>query len=115
MPTPTPTTPTKGAGTTFWIYTGTGDPYDDPLSDVGWTRTAKVKELTPGELTAESYDDSYIDDDAPDWDATAQGVKSAGQTSVTLAWKPGESGQKDLVDWFMSGDEKSYKIKYPNG
>lgn len=35
MPTPTPTTPTKGAGTTFWIYTGTGDPYDDPLSDVG--------------------------------------------------------------------------------
>ncbi|HBY2542522.1 TPA: phage tail protein, partial [Klebsiella pneumoniae] len=22
MPTPTPTTPTKGAGTTFWIYTG---------------------------------------------------------------------------------------------
>ncbi len=115
MPTPTPTTPTKGAGTTFWIYTGTGDPYDDPLSDVGWTRTAKVKELTPGELTAESYDDSYIDDDAPDWDSTAQGVKSAGQTSVTLAWKPGESGQRDLVDWFMSGDEKSYKIKYPNG
>ncbi|MGP6898107.1 phage tail tube protein, partial [Klebsiella pneumoniae] len=34
---------------------------------------------------------------------------------VTLAWKPGESGQKDLVDWFMSGDEKAYKIKYPNG
>lgn len=84
----------KVPGQLFWIYTGTGDPYDDPLSDVGWTRTAKVKELTPGELTAESYDDSYIDDDAPDWDATAQGVKSAGQTSVTLAWKPGESGQR---------------------
>ncbi|NKR39169.1 hypothetical protein FOB33_29455 [Klebsiella variicola] len=46
---------------------------------------------------------------------TAQGVKSAGQTSVTLAWKPGESGQKDLVDWFMSGDEKSYKLNIQMG
>lgn len=78
MPTPTPTTPTKGAGTTFWIYTGTGDAFDDPLSDVGWTRTAQIKEITPGELTAESYDDSYIDDDAPDWDSTAQGLNQPG-------------------------------------
>ena len=115
MPTPSPITPTKGAGTTLWIYGGAGDPYEDPLADADWTRLAKIKELTPGELTADSYDDTYIDDDAPDWDSTAQGVKSAGETDATLAWKPGEDGQKSVVEWFMSGDEKTYKIKYPNG
>lgn len=26
-----------------------------------------------------------------------------------------ESGQKDLVDWFMSGDENLTKLNYPNG
>lgn len=34
---------------------------------------AKIKELTPGEMTAESYDDTYLDDEDADWNATAQG------------------------------------------
>ncbi len=34
---------------------------------------AKIKELTPGEMTAESYDDTYLDDENADWTATAQG------------------------------------------
>ncbi|OZX76759.1 phage tail protein, partial [Escherichia coli] len=33
------------------------------------------------ELTAESYDDSYLDDEDADWTATGQGQKSAGDTS----------------------------------
>ena len=61
MPVPNPTMPVKGAGTTLWVYKGSGDPYANPLSDVDWSRLAKVKDLTPGELTAESYDDSYLD------------------------------------------------------
>lgn len=85
MPTPNPLEPVKGAGTTFWVYTGSGDPYANPLSDTDWTRTAKVKELTPGELTAESYDDTYLDDPNADWTNTAQGEKSAGETSFVLA------------------------------
>uniref|UniRef100_UPI00237A79D7 phage tail tube protein n=1 Tax=Escherichia coli TaxID=562 RepID=UPI00237A79D7 len=56
MPVPNPTMPVKGAGTTLWVYKGSGDPYANPLSDVDWSRLAKVKDLTPGELTAESYD-----------------------------------------------------------
>ncbi|WP_275452743.1 phage tail tube protein, partial [Escherichia coli] len=52
------------------------DPYANPLSDVDWSRLAKVKDLTPGELTAESYDDSYLDDEDADWTATGQGQKS---------------------------------------
>ena len=115
MPTPNPLEPVKGAGTTFWVYTGIGDPYANPLSDTDWTRTAKVKELTPGELTAESYDDTYLDDPNADWTNTAQGEKSAGETSFVLAWKPGESGQQGLVDWFYAGDVRAYKIKFPNG
>ncbi|MDN4305038.1 phage tail protein [Citrobacter freundii] len=115
MPTPNPLEPVKGAGTTFWLYTGTGDPYANPASDTDWTRTAKIKDLTPGELTAESYDDTYLDDPNADWANTAQGEKSAGEASFTLAWKPGESGQQSLVDWFYSGDVRAYKIKYPNG
>ncbi|MCI3356508.1 phage tail protein, partial [Escherichia coli] len=83
MPTPKPLAPVKGAGTTLWVYKGNGDPYANPLSDVDWSRLAKVKDLTPGELTAESYDDSYLDDEDADWAATGQGQKSAGDTSFT--------------------------------
>ncbi|STF86490.1 Major tail protein V [Escherichia coli] len=54
----------------------------------------RLKDLTPGELTAESYDDSYLDDEDADWTATGQGQKSAGDTSFTLAWMPGEQGQQ---------------------
>ncbi|QGH30449.1 phage tail tube protein [Kluyvera intermedia] len=115
MPTPNPLAPVKGAGTTLWLYTGTGDPYGNPLSDADWTRLAKIKDLTPGEMTAESYDDTYLDDEDADWSSTAQGEKSAGDTSFTLAWKPGESGQQGLVEWFTLGDVRGYKIKYPNG
>lgn len=115
MPTPNPLEPVKGAGTTLWIYTGTGNPFANPLSDIDWSRLAKIKDLTPGEMTAESYDDTYLDDEDADWSATAQGEKSAGDTSFTLAWKPGEAGQKDLVTWFNDGSVRAYKIKYPNG
>ncbi|HGC2125297.1 TPA: phage tail tube protein, partial [Escherichia coli] len=97
MPVPNPVMPVKGAGTTLWVYKGNGDPYANPLSDVDWSRLAKVKDLTPGELTAESYDDSYLDDEDADWAATGQGQKSAGDTSFTLAWMPGEQGQQALL------------------
>ncbi|HHK9581097.1 TPA: phage tail protein [Citrobacter braakii] len=115
MPTPNPLAPVKGAGTTLWLYTGTGNAFANPLSDIDWNRLAKIKELTPGEMTAESYDDTYLDDEDADWNATAQGAKSAGDTSLTLAWKPGEQGQKELVTWFNDGSVRVYKIKYPNG
>lgn len=112
MPVPNPVMPVKGAGTTLWVYKGSGDPYANPLSDVDWSRLAKVKDLTPGELTAESYDDSYLDDEDADWTATGQGQKSAGDTSFTLAWMPGEQGQQALLAWFNEGDTRAYKIRY---
>ncbi|WGH03254.1 phage tail protein [Escherichia coli] len=115
MPVPNPTMPVKGAGTTLWVYNGSGDPYANPLSDNDWSRLAKVKDLTPGELTAESYDDSYLDDEDADWTATGQGQKSAGDTSFTLAWMPGEQGQQALLAWFNEGDTRAYKIRFPNG
>lgn len=112
MPVPNPVMPVKGAGTTLWVYKGNGDPYANPLSDVDWSRLAKVKDLTPGELTAESYDDSYLDDEDADWTATGQGQKSAGDTSFTLAWMPGEQGQQALLAWFNEGDTRAYKIRF---
>ncbi|HCX6974386.1 TPA: phage tail protein, partial [Escherichia coli] len=115
MATPNPLEPVKGAGTTLWVYNGKGDAYANPLSDADWQRLAKVKDLTPGEMTAESYDDNYLDDEDADWTATGQGQKSAGDTSFTLAWKPGEEGQKGLIGWFESGDVRAYKIRFPNG
>ncbi|HHX3374765.1 TPA: phage tail tube protein [Citrobacter freundii] len=115
MTTPNPLAPVKGATTTLWIYSGSGNPFANPLSDVDWTRLAKIKDLQPGELTAESNDDTYLDDEDADWTATAQGQKSAGEASFTLAWKPVESGQQDLVRWFDDGTVLAYKIKYPNG
>lgn len=115
MTTPNPLAPVKGATTTLWIYSGSGNPFANPVSDVDWTRLAKIKDLQPGELTAESNDDTYLDDDDADWTATSQGQKSAGEASFTLAWKPAESGQQDLVRWFDDGTVLAYKIKYPNG
>ncbi|ECE6700648.1 phage tail protein [Salmonella enterica subsp. houtenae] len=115
MTTPSPLAPVKGATTTLWIYSGSGNPFANPVSDVDWTRLAKIKDLQPGELTAESNDDTYLDDADADWTSTSQGQKSAGEASFTLAWKPAESGQQDLVRWFDDGTVLAYKIKYPNG
>ncbi|WP_447863535.1 phage tail tube protein [Kluyvera sichuanensis] len=115
MTTPNPLVPVKGATTTLWIYSGTGNPFANPVSDTDWTRLAKIKDLQPGELTAESNDDTYLDDADADWTSTSQGQKSAGEASFTLAWKPAESGQQDLVRWFDDGTVLAYKIKYPNG
>ncbi|EOW7563980.1 phage tail tube protein, partial [Escherichia coli] len=38
-----------------------------------------------------------------------------GDTSATLAWRPGDSGQKKLVQLFDSGEVCAFRIKYPNG
>lgn len=115
MGAPNPLEKVKGAGTTLWLYTGNADAYANALSDNGWLRLAKVKDLQPGEMTADAEDDNYLDDEDADWKTTAQGQKSAGDTSITLAWKPGESGQKKLIELFDSGDVESWRIKYPNG
>lgn len=115
MATPNPLASVKGAGTTLLIFTGSGDATAKPLNDDGWTRLAQIRELQPGEISAESYDDTWLDDPDADWKATAQGEKSAGEASITLAWKPGEQGQKDLLSWFHSGEVRYYKIRYPNG
>ena len=45
MTTPNPLAKTKGAGTTFWMYTGKGDAFANPLSDTDWLRLAMVKDL----------------------------------------------------------------------
>ncbi len=55
--------------------TARGDAYANPLSDDDWQRLAKVKDLTPGEMTAEPYDDNYLDDEDADWTATGQGAE----------------------------------------
>jgi len=115
MPVPNPLASVKGAGTTLMIYTGSGDASAKPLDDTGWTRLAQIRELQPGEISAESYDDTWLDDPDADWKATAQGEKSAGEANITLAWKPGEQGQKDILSWFHSGEVRYYKIRYPNG
>ncbi|EDX33938.1 TPA: phage tail protein [Shigella dysenteriae] len=115
MTTPNPLAKTKGAGTTFWMYTGKGDAFANPLSDTDWLRLAMVKDLQPGEMTADAEDDTYLDDEDADWKTTTQGQKSVGDTLATLAWRPGDSGQKKLVQLFDSGEVCAFRIKYPNG
>ncbi|EHP0494239.1 phage tail protein [Salmonella enterica] len=112
---PNPLAPVKGASTTFWMYNSDGDPFSSPLSDNNWLRLAMVKDLQPGELTADAEDNNYLDDENADWKSTTQGQKSAGDTTVTLAWKPGEDVQKKLLALFESGKVRGWRIKYPNG
>lgn len=115
-PVPDPNRPVKGAKTTLWMYNlQDGKEYDNPLADTNWLRLAEVKDIQPGEMTADAEDDNYLDDEEADWKSTAQGQKSAGDTSVTLAWKPGDAGQKKLIGLFDSGEKTAFKIRYPNG
>ncbi len=74
-----------------------------PLSGVDWSRLAKVKRPDARQATAESYDDSYLDDEDADWTATGQEQKSAGDTSFTLAWMPGGRRSEALLAWFNEG------------
>ncbi|EFU4461201.1 DUF1983 domain-containing protein [Salmonella enterica] len=110
-----PLAKTKGAGTTFWLYTGSGDAFKNPLADDDWLRLAGIKDLQPGEMSADAEDDDYLDDENADWKSTTQGQKSVGDTTATLAWKPGETGQKKLVELFDTGEVRAFRIRYPNG
>lgn len=115
MGTPNPLVKTKGVGTTFWLYTGSGDAFKNPLADYDWLRLAGIKDLQPGEMSADAEDDDYLDDENADWKSTTQGQKSVGDTTATLAWKPGETGQKKLVELFDTGEVRAFRIRYPNG
>ncbi|EIC9430732.1 phage tail protein, partial [Salmonella enterica] len=104
-----PLAKTKGAGTTFWLYTGSGDAFKNPLADDDWLRLAGIKDLQPGEMSADAEDDDYLDDENADWKSTTQGQKSVGDTTATLAWKPGETGQKKLVELFDTGEVRAFR------
>ncbi|HCK5527667.1 TPA: phage tail protein, partial [Salmonella enterica subsp. enterica serovar Weltevreden] len=78
-------------------------------------RLAGIKDLQPGEMSADAEDDDYLDDENADWKSTTQGQKSVGDTTATLAWKPGETGQKKLVELFDTGEVRAFRIRYPNG
>lgn len=91
MTTPNPLAKTKGAGTTFWMYTGKGDAFANPLSDTDWLRLAMVKDLQPGEMTADAEDDTYLDDEDADWKTTTQGRN---QSVILRRRWPGVRGQR---------------------
>ncbi|AKD38152.1 phage tail protein [Pasteurella multocida] len=117
-------TPMKGAGTLFYrlknekeatvVVSGVLQ-VNEVKKDANWDRIAKIKELQPGEITAESYEDNYLDDANAEWKGTSQGAKSAGETSITLAWLPGDTAQQAIVGDFDSGKKTYYMVKYPNG
>lgn len=112
---PNPLKPVKGATTSLWMYNGEADALTKALDDSQWLRMAEVKDLQPGEMTAEEEDNNYLDDENAEWKSTRQGQKSVGAASFTLAWKPGEDVQQKLVRLFTSGEVKAFRIKYPNG
>ncbi|WP_261890261.1 phage tail tube protein [Vibrio cortegadensis] len=52
---------------------------------------AKIREIQPGEITAEDEEDDYLMILKRDWSKTSPGTKSAGETTHTIAWPPGVS------------------------
>lgn len=117
MTTPDTTQPIKGAGTTFWRLkdNATIEAVADYLGDDKWDKLAGVREIQPGEITVEDEEDNYLDDPDASWTKTSPGTKSAGETTATLVWKPGEAGQQKLVDDVEKDVVTHYRTKYPNG
>ncbi len=111
------TNPIKGAGTTFWRLKAeqTVETVTDYTEDAKWDKLAGVRELQPGEITVEDEEDNYLDDEDASWSKTSPGTKSAGETTATLVWKPGETGQQQLVDDVENDVVTYYRVKYPNG
>jgi hypothetical protein len=91
MATPNPLAPVKGAGTTFWLYTGSGTP--NPLVDTDWTRLAQVKELTPGELTADSLTKRILMIPMPTGLLPRRGRNQPGDTSLPWPGNPANRGK----------------------
>ncbi|UTV28999.1 phage tail tube protein [Photobacterium atrarenae] len=112
-----PTKPEKGAGTTFCRLNDGVEitSVTDYTDDTPWMKIADIKELQPGEITVEDEADDYLDDPEADWDKTSPGKKSAGETSVTIAWKPGDTAQQQLDKDVADGTVTHYRAKYPNG
>ena len=106
------TTPMKGAGTQFFrlkddkestaIQDGTISATEIKNAE-NWDRIAKIKELSPGEVTAESYEDNYLDDPNAEWKSTSQGAKSAGET-MTRTIKLTNVGKPLLAETNRAGD-----------
>lgn len=116
--------PIKGAGTQFFRVKNEKEATVAPSGvlaaaevkkDANWNRISKIKELQPGEVSADTYEDNYLDDVAAEWKSTSQGVKSAGEISLTLAWMPGDTAQQAIVADFESGKKTYWMVKYPNG
>lgn len=111
------TTAIKGAGTTFWrLKEGAAiETVADYLGDEKWDKLGGVREIQPAEITVEDEEDNYLDDPDADWSKTSPGTKSAGETSVTLVWKPGEAGQQQLLKDVDADVVTHYRTKFPNG
>ena len=91
----------KGAGTQFFrlkdekettaIQGGTISAAEIKKAE-NWDRIAKIKELSPGEVTAESYEDNYLDDPNAEW-------KSTSQCNQSLKMRNKETN-RDLAEFF---------------
>lgn len=94
-----PLAKTKGAGTTFWLYTGSGDAFKNPLADDDWLRLAGIKDLQPGEMSADAEDDDYLDDENADL-PTGKAPRRGRKASVTPRprW-PGNPVRPDRKNW----------------
>lgn len=107
-------TPLNGEGTTFWLYTGTGRA-TGRTPEVQWQRLGMVKDIQPGEMQMESKEDNYLDDQDPEWKQSTPGMKSVADSTITLAWLPGDTGRQRLFRAFNEKKITAYRIKYPNG
>lgn len=107
----------KGAGTTLWRLKDGSDisAPADYTDDTKWDQLSQIKEFQPGEMTAEDEEDDYLDDPDAGWTKTSPGKKSAGENTITIAWKPGEAAQQQLDKDFDAGTITHYRAKYPNG
>ncbi len=78
----------------------------NPLADDDWLRLAGIKDLQPGEMSADAEDDDYLDEDEMPTEKHYAG--SASRHHGHCWFGNLVTGQKKLVELFDTGEVRAF-------
>lgn len=96
----------QGYKTKFYRSDDGGTTYD---------QVAGMLDIEQNEVTRGSSDVTPIDGSSGYMDYDPVGLRDAGEVSLSLIWKKGDTGQAALAADLETDDNVNYQIEYPDG